>query len=152
MLSLPAIGEIFSLLRVIRVLYEKTTTTRRIALVDRFDRAAREGNGLGGALVMINQSPFGVAEYFLARETEWPDRAVRARTVLDLLGPDSREQWKQIARSNACVKTTLSRLGTDVAASLLYHGYVLAMANLNVILDYPLLAVPSMDRFRDMVS
>ena len=41
---------------------------------------------------------------------------------------------------------------TDVAASLLYHGYVLAMANLNVILDYPLLAVPSMDRFRDMVS
>lgn len=151
-LSLPAIGEIFSLLRVIRVLYEKTTTTRRIALVDRFDRAAREGNGLRGALVMINQSPFGVAEYFLAQETEWPDRAVRARTVLDLLGPDSREQWKQIARSNACVKTTLSRLGTDVAASLLYHGYVLAMANLNVILDYPLLAVPSMDRFRDMVS
>ena len=62
--------------------------------------------------------------------------------MLDLLGRDSREQWKQIARSNARVKTTLSRLGTDVAASLLYHGYVLAMANLHVILDYPLLPVP----------
>ena len=150
-LSLPAIGEIFSLLRVIRVLFEKTTTTRRIALVGRFDRAAREGTGLEGALVMINQSPFGVAEFFLAQETEWPDRAGRARKVLDLLGRDSREQWKQIAKSNARVKTTLSRLGTDVAASLLCHGYVLAMANLHVILDYPLLPVPTMERFRETV-
>ena len=151
-LRLPVIGELFALLRVIRVLFDKTTTTRRVALVSRFDRAAKKETGLKGALVMINQSPFKVAEYFLAQEAEWPERGARARDVLHLLGRDSREQWKQIAGSNTQVKTTLSRLGTDVAASLLYHGYMLAMSNLHIILDYPILAVPSMDRFRDMVS
>ena len=40
-LRIPAIGEVFGLFRVIRVLYDKTTATRRISLVDRFDRAAR---------------------------------------------------------------------------------------------------------------
>ena len=54
-LTLPAIGELFCLLRVIRVLFEKTTTVRRTALVDRFDRAARKETGLEGALVMINR-------------------------------------------------------------------------------------------------
>lgn len=49
------------------------------------------------------------------------------------------------------VRTTLSRLGTETAAYLLYHGYVLAMVNLHVILGYPLLPVPSIDRFRSIV-
>ena len=53
--------------------------------------------------------------------------------------------------SNARMKTTLSRLGADAATNLLYHGYVLAMANLHVILGYPLLPIPSIDRFRNMV-
>ena len=48
------------------------------------------------------------------------------------------------------MKTTLSRLGGDVAANLLYHGYVLAMANLHVILGLPLIKVPSIDRFRKL--
>ena len=151
-LGLPAVGEIFSLTRVIRVLYEKTTSTRRISLVDRFDRAAREGTGLEGALIMINRSPFWTPDYYCAQDTAWPSRAERARDVLDVLGNDSRERWQQIAKSNARVKTTLSQLGTGVAANLLYHGYVLAMANLHVILGYPLLEVPSIDRFRRMVG
>ena len=146
----PVIGEIFALHRVLRILYDKTTTTRRISLVDRFDRAAEEQQGLEGALIMINRSPFWTADYFVRQGNNWPKRALRARRVLAALGDDCREQWEELARSNTNVKTTLSRLGGDVAANLLYHGYVLAMANLHVILGLPLIEVPSIDRFKKL--
>jgi hypothetical protein len=42
-------------------------------------------------------------------------------------------------------------MGVARTADLLRHGYVLAMANLHVILDYPLLDVPSRDAFEAMV-
>jgi len=151
-LRVPAIGEIFALLRVIGVLYDKTTTTRRSTLVDRFDRAARKGRGLEGALVMINRSPYWTADYFSKRTETWPDRAKRATRVLQVLGDENRERWEKLADENLRVKTTLSRLGGQVAAGLLYHGYVSAMANLHVILGFPLLPVPPVDRFTQMVD
>ncbi len=151
-MRIPAIGEVFALLRAIRVLYDKTTATRRITLVDRFDRAARDGRWLEGALVMINRSPYWTADYFSKQAETWPERAERAACVLQVLGDEDREQWKHLALENSRVKTTLSRLGGDVSASLLYHGYVLAMANLHVILGFPLLTVPSYDRFRQLVA
>jgi hypothetical protein len=43
------------------------------------------------------------------------------------------------------------KLGPEVAARLAYHGYVLAMANLHVILDFPLLEIPDMARFTNLV-
>ena len=151
-LRIPAIGEVFALLRVIRVLYDKTTATRRITLVDRFDRAARDGRGLEGALIMINRSPYWTADYF-SKETEtWPDRAERATRVLAVLGNENREGWEHLAKENSRAKTTLSPLGGEVAARLLCHGYVSAMANLHVILGFPLLAVPSSDRFKQLVA
>ena len=149
-LHVPVIGEVFALHRVLRVLYDKTTATRRISLVDRFDRATEEQQSLEGALIMINRSPFWTADYFDRQGDTWPERALRARRVLVALGDDNREQWEELARSNTDVKTTLSRLGTDVAANLLYHGYVLAMANLHVILGLPLIEIPSIDRFRKL--
>ena len=151
-LRFPVIGEMFALLRVLRVLYDKTTATRRISLVDRFDRATREREGLEGALIMINRSPFWTADYFNGQGENWPDRAERARRVIEVLGDDRREQWEERAKSNTRVETTLSRLGGDVAANLLYHGYVLAMANLHVILGFPLIELPSIDRFRKMTE
>ncbi len=151
-LRVPAIGEIFALLRVIRVLYDKTTATRRSTLVDRFDRAARKGRGLQGAFVMINRSPYWTADYFSKQTETWPKRAKRATRVLQALGDENRERWTHLADENRRVKTTLSRLGANVAAGLLYHGYVSAMANLHVILAFPLLAVPSVDRFKQMVA
>lgn len=151
-LRIPAIGEVFGLLRVIRVLYDKTTATRRITLVDRFDRAAQDGRGLQGALIMINRSPYWTADYF-SKETEaWPERATRAAHVLQVLGNENRNRWKHLAKENSRVKTTLSRLGGEVAADLLFHGYVSAMANLHVILDFPLLTVPSSDRFKQLAA
>ena len=152
MLRVPFVGEIASLLQVVRVLHDKTTTTRRKALVDRFDRAAREQEGIEGALIMINRSPFWTADHFSQHENTWPERAARARGVIAMLGEENRDQWDERARSNSGVKTTLSRLGGEVAADLLYHGYVLAMANLHVILGFPLLEIPPIDRFRALTT
>ena len=151
-LRIPAIGEVFALLRVIRVLYDKTTATRRSTLVDRFDRAARAGRGLEGALIMVNRSPYWTADYFSKQTETWPERAQRAARVLEVLGDENRKRWTHRAKENSRVKTTLSRLGGEVAASLLCHGYVSAMANLHVILGFPLLTVPSIDRFRQLVA
>ena len=66
--------------------------------------------------------------------------------MLEKLG-DTEEEWQRITDSNVRVRTTLSRLGPDAAARLIYHGYVLAMANLHTILDSPLLDVPDRSRF-----
>ncbi|MDE2955521.1 MAG: hypothetical protein OXU68_00715 [Bacteroidota bacterium] len=151
-MRIPAIGEIFALLRVIRVLYDKTTTTRRSTLVDRFDRAARDQRGLEGALIMINRSPYWTADHFSKQADHWPERAGRASRVLQVLGDENRGEWEILARENSRVKTTLSRLGGDVSTNLLWHGYVSAMANLHVILDFPLLSVPPVDRFRRIVA
>ena len=151
-MRIPAIGEVFGLLRIIRVLYDKTTSTRRSALVDRFDRAARSAKGLEGALIMINRSPYSTADSFSKQAETWPERAKRASRVLQLLGDENRKKWADLAGKNSRVKTTLWRLGGDVSANLLCHGYVSAMANLHVILGFPLLTVPSNDRFRRMVA
>ena len=151
-LRIPAVGEVFALLRVIRVLYDKTTATRRSTLVDQFDRAARDGQGLVGALIMINRSPYWTADYFSRQTEAWPERAKRAARVLNVLGDGNRERWEHLAKENSRVKTTLSRLRGEVAAGLLFHGYVSAMANLHAILDFPLLTVPSSDRFKQLVA
>lgn len=151
-MRLPAIGEIFALLRVMQVLYDKTTAHRRSTLVDRFDRAERDGHGLEGALIMINRSPYWTADHFSKEAEDWPGRAERALCVLQVLGEENREEWDHLAKKNSRVKTTLSRLGGDVSTNLLCHGYVSAMANLHVILGFPLLTVPSIDRFRRIVA
>ena len=151
-MRLPAIGEIFALLRVIRVLYDKTTAHRRSTLVDRFDREERDGQGLEGALIMIDRCPYRTADHFSKKTEVWPERAKRALCVLQALGDENRERWSHLAKENSRVKTSLSRLGGDVSANLLYHGYVSAMANLHVILGFPLLTIPSIERFRRIVA
>jgi subtilisin family serine protease/predicted acylesterase/phospholipase RssA len=147
---IPILGEIAALWRVKDVLYDQTTAVRRQGLVGRFDRAELQKAGMRGALVHIAQSPFDVARAFAPRE-DWLDRAVRARDVLMRLG-DTHQEWEEVAAKNAAVKTSLSRLGTDVAARLLWHGYVLAMTNLHVILDYPLLRIPDRRQFEAFID
>jgi hypothetical protein len=49
------------------------------------------------------------------------------------------------------VKTTLSKLAEDSSAWLVEHGYALALANLHVLLAYPLLEVPAPERFDALV-
>jgi hypothetical protein len=65
---------------------------------------------------------------------------------------DTTEAWKADARANVDVTTSLSKIGAEVSARLLHHAYVLAMANLHVLLDYPLLPIPDRQRFVSLVS
>lgn len=146
-LRIPLLGEALTFHRDVNVLYDNTTTPRRRLLHEAFVQAMRSSRGLRGALVQISQSPFDVASSFTrAGATDPP--AERARRVLDALG-DTRAEWTADTEANSSVKTTLSRISSPADARLVRHGYVLAMANLHVILDYPLQDVPPIERFTD---
>jgi hypothetical protein len=84
----------------------------------------------------------------------WPDRAERAQGALAKLedGGLSEQQWKQRAKDNSEVPTTLVAFDKEVTAQLLHHAYVLAMVNLHVILGYPLCDVPALERFQELAS
>jgi hypothetical protein len=78
-------------------------------------------------------------------------RAQRARAALLALG-NTEQEWQTIADKNSSVGTVLSALGVEVAAQLLHHAYVLAMINLHVLLDYPLVEIPDRTRFEQLAS
>jgi predicted acylesterase/phospholipase RssA len=149
--GVPLLGEIMALLRTKDVLYDNTTALRRWGLVGRFDRADLEGRGLRGALVHIPRSPFEIPSEFVA-QSFWPKRAERALAALGVLDGEDAQVWEQIAKADCDVRTTLWGSGTEVSARLIRHGYLLAMANLHVILDYPLLDVPPPARFEALVT
>jgi predicted acylesterase/phospholipase RssA len=145
-LSVPILGEILTLKRDIDVLYDTTTSTRRRWLFDTFTAEGR----LLGAIVQISQSPFDVARSYAASPHD-DEHKRRAQAVLSTLAGTEAE-WQQIIRSTKSVKTTLNKLGAERSAQLVQHGYVLAMANLHVILGYPLLPVPAPSRFADLTQ
>ena len=157
---IPLVGEIAAFLRVNDMMYVNTTTTRRQRLVDSWDPVEHTvGDGVPTALVQIAQTPYRVADAF-ARAAGTPV-GQRAASVLGALGDDAkhRASWEDIATSNAAVATTLSALGTEVAARLLYQGYVVAMCNLHVLFGdeeaghaWPLLAMPTLERFRRLAG
>jgi hypothetical protein len=147
LLRVPILGEFLALKRDESVLYDNGTTVRREMLIEGFRAAEATGRGLAGSLVHIAQSPFVVPKAFAKGTGPRRDRAL---AVLARLGDET--AWHALAARSPEVKTSLSKLGTDAAADLLYHAYVLAMANLHVVLDYPLLEMPSRDRFVRMVG
>lgn len=137
-LRIPLVGEFLALIRDVGVMYDNSASLRMRGLFRRF----QEGGALNGVLVTIEQSPFKLPDIFDEGES---DRAKRARAVKARLGDAG--EWARITEDDVSVATTLSRLGTDVSARLMRHGYATAMANLHVILDYPLLDVPDKERF-----
>jgi hypothetical protein len=76
-LRIPLLGGLLALLRVESVLYDNGNSVHRRELVSRFDLAAREGVGLRGALVHIEQSPFTVPRMYVEGElaTRWRNEA-----------------------------------------------------------------------------
>jgi len=151
---IPFVSELAAFFRVTDIMYVNTTNVRRQDIVQSFDPLAPMRLGhVPGALVQIAQSPFDVAGSFANIEGN-PIR-VRARAVIGALGEENRAGWKTIALENSSVATTLSKLGTEVSARLLYQGYVVAMCNLHVLFgtgdgpngDWPLFKIPTLERF-----
>jgi hypothetical protein len=140
-MRIPLLGEILSLLKDKTVLYDNGNTVRREWALDRF-RAHRPP----GVIVNIPRSPLDVPDAY-AKGTD--GAATRSRAVLELLEPE-RSDWEATAERNARASTSLSPMGEAITIDLLRHGYVLAMANLHVILGYPWLEVPSRDSFEAM--
>ncbi|HXM33593.1 MAG TPA: patatin-like phospholipase family protein [Pyrinomonadaceae bacterium] len=150
---IPLIGELAALIRVNNVLYINTTNVRRQAIVDSYNPAdPATASALPSALVQIAQSPFVVASAFANGTTAVAERAKR---VLEFLmnGPTS-DEWTKIARENSAVATSLSKIGTEVSARLIYQGYVVTMCNLHVLFgtDFPLLPEAlAIERFRELI-
>ena len=151
---IPLIGEVLALLRVMDVMFINTTNVRRQVIVASYNPAdPTTASALPSVLVQIAQSPFVVANKFKDDQTAVGQRA---REVLEFLrqGPDS-QAWTQIANDNSAVATTLSKLGADVSARLIYQGYVVTMCNLHVFFDddFPLRPEGlSLATFRALIS
>lgn len=143
-LRLPLLGEALTLKRDIDLLYDTTTSVRRRWLFDTFVA----GRTLKGAIVQISQSPFRVPQRFLASGGE---EAARAQAVLAALA-GTEDEWEARLNRTRRVKTTLSRIPAPLAADLVYHGYVLAMSNLHVVLGHPLLSAPPASWFEELVE
>lgn len=150
---MPLVGELAALIRVNNIMYINTTNVRRQAIVDSFNPAdPTAASALPSALVQIAQSPFAVANGFANGTTPVAERAKR---VLEFLmnGPSS-EEWKEIARENSAVATSLNKFGAEVSARLIYQGYVVTMCNLHVLFgtDFSLLPEAlAIERFRELI-
>jgi len=133
------------------VLYNSSTRIRRRSLIDTFRLHETTHSGYVGSLVHIPQTPYEVADGFAKFHD---DKGDRARAVIAALGDDpaSRKRWDDVAAANSGVSTTLGKLGPDVTARLLHHAYVLAMCNLHVVLNYPLLPFPDESELRALTS
>jgi hypothetical protein len=157
-LSIPLVGELLGIMKIVDVLYDQTTAHRRSALIDRFDQAFIKDKGMRGALVHIGSSPFTSPSFFTQPDqTDWDTdgRPKRGRDVIDLLRKSGEGQalWRETTRHNAEVATVLSRMGEADTVSLLRHGYLLAMANLHVILKYPLpKSIPPIEHFKALAA
>lgn len=128
--------ELDSLIRSKDVQYDVSTSHRRQALGRSF---IDDDNDLDGVFVQIKDSPYRLVDIFTAKpgwtpgdKNRWADET---RGFLDGYGLSAAE-WKKIADASSAVATTLKPLGTAVCASLLEHGYMLAMANMHVIFGH----------------
>ncbi len=145
----PLIGEATSLLADKDIMYDQTTAVRRRLLYARF-RATRQGQPepppMGGVIAQIDRSPLSLAQSFAGG---YDVAAERARRVVSELSDVS---WDDDVRANSRVKTALSKIDADRAARLMRHAYALTMADAVVLLGYPLIPVPALEKFRSLVE
>lgn len=145
----PILGEFMALMRDSSIMYDNSASIRKRDVVVRFDALAADAGraiGLSGCLLDIASDPFGAARAFADEREAWPERAARARRILQQRPAD----WTNDAPFVAGVKTNLSKLGVETSARILYHAYLLAAMNLNLFLGLTLVEHPTMDRFVEM--
>ena len=79
-------------------------------------------------------------------------RAACARVGAKLTNFGDTDWVAGLGKLSSGVKTTLAKLGRDDSTALLWHGYVLAMANLHVFFGAPLYDLPAKERFADLMN
>lgn len=143
--------EITALLRNQGVQYDVSTSRRRRALVRTWMDNERRGSGQQGVIVMVDRSPYVIADAFASERTE---RGARALEAVAFLGDDdvSREAWAHRARSNASVPTVLGALGVDETLDLLEHAYTSTLVGLYVIEGVGVLRTFERARFAALIS
>lgn len=142
--------ELTALMRNQGVQYDVSTSRRRRALVQTWMDNERRGSGQQGVIVMIDRSPYVVADAF-ARDQG--DRGDRATEALRFLGDSSeRSQWADRARSNASVPTVLGALGVAETLDLLEHAYTSTLVGLYVIEGIGSLRPFDRERFASLIS
>ena len=167
LLRVPVISEVLALLREKSILYQAGTSGRRSAMIVQFDlvrylraqASAPERDerlvqlGPSGTLLHIATSPNWVVKNTQLLTTLTPEqRAACARVGAKLTTFGEADWVAGLGKLSSGVKTTLAKLGRDDSTALLWHGYVLAMANLHVFFDAPLYDLPSRQRFRDLMG
>lgn len=143
--------EITALMRNQGVQYDVSTSRRRRALVQTWMDNERRGSGQHGVIVMIDRSPYVIADGFAADPGE---RGVRAKEALRFLGDstEARAAWAQRARSNASVPTVLGALGEAETLDLLDHAYTSTLVGLYVIEGIGSLRAFDRERFTRLIS
>ncbi|HEV2887772.1 MAG TPA: patatin-like phospholipase family protein [Jatrophihabitans sp.] len=163
LMRVPLLGELLTLLREKDILYQVGTTNRRSGLIRQFDtvrlgQALPAGQqrdallataGLNGALTHIASTP----RWTSTAKMPSPAEQVACAEVAAKLASFEDQSWIDQAHDlSAKVPTTLAKVGRENAAALLWHGYVLTMANLHVFFDAPLYDLPSKQRFESLMD
>jgi hypothetical protein len=163
LMRVPLLGELITMLKEKGILYQVGTTNRRSGLIHQFDtvRTARTlpagpqrdqlltAAGLSGALTHIASTPRWTSTVTLSSAAE---QAACAQ-VAAKLSAFANQSWIDEARTRSmAVPTTLAKLGRENATALLWHGYVLTMANLHVFAGAPLYDLPSKQRFQSLMD
>jgi predicted acylesterase/phospholipase RssA len=125
------LADVPGLSRTINVLYDVSTSYRRMRLVSTWETRG-SGSGPPGVLSHIATSPLAVIWRF-AKQGD-ADQRSRAEAALPVVqGLADFDDWRRIADESASAKTTLGRLPMDVVAGLVWHAYVLTVVSLRVI-------------------
>lgn len=143
--------EVTALMRNQGVQYDVSTSRRRRAMVQMWTDNQRTGVGPRGVIVMIDRSPYIVADAFSRDEGE---RGRRATEALAHLGDssDARAEWADRASSNASVPTVLGALGTEATLDLLEHAYTSTLIGLYVLEGIGSLPVFDRGRFTRLIG
>jgi hypothetical protein len=143
--------ELTALMRNQGVQYDVSTSRRRRTLVQTWMDSERKGSGHRGVIVMIDRSPYVVADAFASERN---DRGARAKEALRFLGDDddSRAEWARRTRSNASVPTVLGALGVAETLDLLEHAYTSTLVGLYVIEGVGALRPFGRERFASLIS
>jgi hypothetical protein len=143
--------EVTALMRNQGVQYDVSTSRRRRGMVQTWINNERTGSRPTGVIVMIDRSPYIVADAFANEDGARGSRAKEALVHLGE-GAESRDEWAKRARANASVPTVLGAIGVDATLDLMEHSYTSTLVGLYVLEGVGSLPTFDRERFRRLLT